>query len=102
MDEMFQVQSAGSADSYPVATFSFSQRNMERKFEARKGAWEYITKGFPTIPLKLTTVAQMSLKCYNNETCFFSRSGTQAIRNKRTLGSTLSKGVGPRSFWLLV
>ena len=68
MDEMFQVQSAGSADSYPVATFSFSQRNMERKFEARKGAWEYITKGFPTIPLKLTTVAQTSLKCYNNET----------------------------------
>ena len=67
MDEMFQVQSAGSADSYPVATFSFSQRNMERKFEARKGAWEYITKGFPTIPLKLTTVAQMSLKCYNSE-----------------------------------
>ena len=67
MDEMVQVQSVGSADSYPVATFSFSQRNMERKFEARKGAWEYITKGFPTIPLKLTTVAQMSLKCYNSE-----------------------------------
>ena len=59
MDEMVQVQSAGSADSYPVATFSF---------EARKGAWEYITKGFPTIPLKLTTVAQMSLICYNSET----------------------------------
>ena len=68
MDEMVQVQSAGSADSYPIATFSFSQRNMERKFEARKGAWEYITKDFPTIPLKLTTVAQMSLKCYNSET----------------------------------
>ena len=67
MDEMIQVQSAGSADSYPVATFSFSQRNMERKFEARKGAWEYITKGFATIPLKLTTVAQMSLKYYNSE-----------------------------------
>ena len=67
MDEMVQVQSAGSADSYPIVTFSFSQRNMERKFEARKGAWEYITKGFPTIPLKLTTVAQMSLKCYNSE-----------------------------------
>ena len=30
--------------------------------------WEYITKGFPTIPLKLTTVAQMSLICYNSET----------------------------------
>ena len=64
---MVQVQRAGSADSYPVATFSFSQRKMERKFEARKGAWEHITKGFPTIPLKLTTVAQMSLKCYNSE-----------------------------------
>ena len=67
MDEMIQVQSAGSEDSYPLATFSISQRNMERKFEARKGAWEYITKGFATIPLKLTTVAQMSLKCYNSE-----------------------------------
>ena len=64
---MIQVQSAGSEDSYPLATFSISQRNMERKFEARKGAWEYITKGFATIPLKLTTVAQMSLKCYNSE-----------------------------------
>ena len=88
MDEMFQVQSAGSADSYPVATFSFSQRNMERKFEARKGAWEYITKGFPTIPLKLTTVAQMSLKCYNNET-FVSSVGQEhrQFETKELLGS---------------
>ena len=73
---MVQVQSAGSADSYPVATFSFSQRNMERKFEARKGAWEYITKGFATIPLKLTTVAQMSLKCYVVRLLFL-----QSVRN---------------------
>ena len=27
-------------DSYPVATYLFSQRNMERQFDARKGAWE--------------------------------------------------------------
>ena len=37
--ENIKLQSNSQPDSYPVATYLFSQRNMERQFDARKGVF---------------------------------------------------------------
>ena len=35
-----RITSFSPPDSYPVVAYLFLQRNMERQFDARKGAWE--------------------------------------------------------------